>query len=268
MKASTICGSDIRCIYHEHLGKGPEGYQGVIAGHEPCRPDRGDRPRLPAFQRRRPRDRLSHLRLRRLQRLPPRLHDLLHQRTLPPRLRLAARWRHGRLPAGRREGPDRTCPMSFPTPMARRWPAASARSTRASEKSASAATTPCSSPAWGRWAWPPRRCAASWARSASSASTSCRSAWNWRSTWASATTCCACGPDNVAEVRALTGGRGVERAIDCSANDAARATAIRATRKWGKIVFLGEGGRSSSILRPISFTTRRPSTAPGSLPPG
>lgn len=31
MKASTICGSDIRCIYHEHLGKGPEGYQGVIA---------------------------------------------------------------------------------------------------------------------------------------------------------------------------------------------------------------------------------------------
>lgn len=34
--ASTICGSDIRAIYHEHLGKGPEGYQGVIAGHEPC----------------------------------------------------------------------------------------------------------------------------------------------------------------------------------------------------------------------------------------
>ncbi len=37
MKASTICGSDIRCIYHEHLGKGPEGYRpGTIAGHEPC----------------------------------------------------------------------------------------------------------------------------------------------------------------------------------------------------------------------------------------
>ena len=36
VRASTICGSDIRAIYHEHLGKGPEGYQGVIAGHEPC----------------------------------------------------------------------------------------------------------------------------------------------------------------------------------------------------------------------------------------
>lgn len=36
VKSSTICGSDIRAIYHEHLGKGPEGYQNKIAGHEPA----------------------------------------------------------------------------------------------------------------------------------------------------------------------------------------------------------------------------------------
>lgn len=36
MKSSTICGSDIRAIYREHLGKGPEGYQNKICGHEPC----------------------------------------------------------------------------------------------------------------------------------------------------------------------------------------------------------------------------------------
>lgn len=36
VKASSICGSDIRAIYREHLGKGPEAYQGVVAGHEPC----------------------------------------------------------------------------------------------------------------------------------------------------------------------------------------------------------------------------------------
>ena len=36
MKASTICGSDIRAIYREHLGVGAEAYQGVIAGHEPA----------------------------------------------------------------------------------------------------------------------------------------------------------------------------------------------------------------------------------------
>ena len=36
-KAATICGSDIRCIYREHLGKGPEGYTpGTVCGHEPC----------------------------------------------------------------------------------------------------------------------------------------------------------------------------------------------------------------------------------------
>jgi threonine dehydrogenase-like Zn-dependent dehydrogenase len=30
--------------------------------------------------------------------------------------------------------------------------------------------------------------------------------------------------------------------VDCSANDNARLTCIQAARKWGKIVFLGEGG--------------------------
>jgi threonine dehydrogenase-like Zn-dependent dehydrogenase len=50
------------------------------------------------------------------------------------------------------------------------------------------------------------------------------------------------GPENVAQVKELTGSFGVERAVDCSANPAARATAVRATRKWGRIVFIGEGG--------------------------
>jgi threonine dehydrogenase-like Zn-dependent dehydrogenase len=53
------------------------------------------------------------------------------------------------------------------------------------------------------------------------------------------------GPDNVARVRALTGGYGVEKAVDCSANDQARLTCIQATRKWGKICFIGEGGSVS-----------------------
>ena len=36
MRASTICGSDLRAIYHEHTGSGAERYNGVIGGHEPC----------------------------------------------------------------------------------------------------------------------------------------------------------------------------------------------------------------------------------------
>ena len=34
MAASTICGSDLRAIYRGHVG--PEPYDNVIAGHEPC----------------------------------------------------------------------------------------------------------------------------------------------------------------------------------------------------------------------------------------
>lgn len=36
VRASTICGSDLRAIYREHLGSGPEAYQDVVGGHEPC----------------------------------------------------------------------------------------------------------------------------------------------------------------------------------------------------------------------------------------
>jgi threonine dehydrogenase-like Zn-dependent dehydrogenase len=50
------------------------------------------------------------------------------------------------------------------------------------------------------------------------------------------------GPDSVSQIKDMTGGHGVEKAIDCSANDKARLTAIQATRKWGDIAFVGEGG--------------------------
>ena len=37
IKASSLCGSDLRAIYRPHdQGSGPEAYRGVIAGHEPC----------------------------------------------------------------------------------------------------------------------------------------------------------------------------------------------------------------------------------------
>ena len=37
MKASSLCGSDLRAIYRpSDQGHGPEAYRGVVAGHEPC----------------------------------------------------------------------------------------------------------------------------------------------------------------------------------------------------------------------------------------
>lgn len=50
------------------------------------------------------------------------------------------------------------------------------------------------------------------------------------------------GPDALEQIKAVTGGKGVERAIDASASDPGRQLAIRATREWGKIAFVGEGG--------------------------
>jgi len=50
------------------------------------------------------------------------------------------------------------------------------------------------------------------------------------------------GPDTLDAIHALTGGNGVERAVDCSGHTAGRQLTIRAARKWGRIAFVGEGG--------------------------
>ena len=48
--------------------------------------------------------------------------------------------------------------------------------------------------------------------------------------------------DPVEALRDLTGGEGVDMALDCSGAAAAREAAVRATRVWGKVCFVGEGG--------------------------
>ena len=100
MKASSICGSDIRAIYREHLGHGPEAYQGVVAGHEPCGQVVAVGPgcrRLPCG------DRVVVYHISGCgvcERVPPRLPDRLH-RPVPRGVRLAARRRPRRVPARR-----------------------------------------------------------------------------------------------------------------------------------------------------------------------
>jgi threonine dehydrogenase-like Zn-dependent dehydrogenase len=242
MKASTICGSDIRCIYHEHLGKGPEGYQGVVAGHEPsgrivktgpgCRRFGVD-DRVIVYHisgcglcndcRRGYMISCTSERYRRAygwQRdggmadyLLAEEKDLIY---LPAELTYAdgaqVACGFGTVYDGLQKigigGNDAVLitglgPVGLAT-------GALCRKLGARKIIGIDVT--------------PERVKLALELGV------CDEALP-------------AGPDNVAEVRKLTGGNGVERAVDCSANEAARATAIRAARKWGRIVFLGEGGK-------------------------
>lgn len=241
MKASTICGSDIRCIYHEHLGKGPEGYQGVVAGHEPagqivktgpgCRRFRdGDRVIVYHISgcgvcndcRRGYMISCSSVEYRRAygwQRDGGMADYLLAEEkdliALPEQFTYAdgaqVACGFGTVYEGLKKigiaGDDAVLitglgPVGLAT-------AALCRKLGADK-------------IIGIEAIPDR------VKLAESLGLF--------------DAVLAAGKDNVSQVRDLTGGRGVERAVDCSANAAARATAIRATRQWGKIVMLGEGG--------------------------
>jgi len=48
--------------------------------------------------------------------------------------------------------------------------------------------------------------------------------------------------DVVSAIHDATGGYGVECAMDCSGVESGRSQAIRSAAKWGRVVFLGEGG--------------------------
>lgn len=61
--------------------------------------------------------------------------------------------------------------------------------------------------------------------------------------------------DTLSAIMELTGGHGVEKAIDVTGHDGGRQLAIRATRDWGLSAFIGEGGTvnfqpSADLLHP------------------
>ncbi len=60
--------------------------------------------------------------------------------------------------------------------------------------------------------------------------------------------------DPVQALKELTHGEGVDLALDCSSAETARSAAIKATRTWGTVCFVGEGGNvtidvSTDMLR-------------------
>ena len=241
VKASTICGSDIRAIYHEHLGKGPEGYQGVIAGHEPCgqiveagpgcrRFKSGDRVIVYHISgcgvcndcRRGYMISCTSAEYRRAygwQRDGGMAEYLLAEEKdlvlLPDELTYL-------------DGAQVAC--GFGTVY------------EALQKVGISGNDVVLITGLG----PVGLAASALCRKLGAERIIGIDISAERRELALQLALCdyalAAGPENVNEVRELTGGAGVERAVDCSGSAEARATAIRATRKWGKMVMVGEGG--------------------------
>ena len=56
--------------------------------------------------------------------------------------------------------------------------------------------------------------------------------------------------DPVEALMTLTGGLGVEKSLDCSGKAPARLAAVQATRTWGSVCYVGEGGNVTLDVSP------------------
>lgn len=244
MKSSTICGSDIRAIYHEHLGKGPEGYQGVIAGHEPCGQIVAEGPGLRRFKTG---DRVviyhisgcgvcndcrrgymisctsnEYRKAYGWQRDGGMAEYILAEEKdlvlLPDELSYTDGAQVACGFGTVYEGLEKIGISGNDTVLVTGLGPVGLAALMLSKAMGATKTI-------GVDIVPERRQLALELGLADYVLDS--------------------NAESVAEIRALTGGNGCEKAVDCSGNDKARLISIQATRKWGKICFIGEGGTVS-----------------------
>jgi threonine dehydrogenase-like Zn-dependent dehydrogenase len=242
MKASTICGSDIRCIYHEHLGKGPEGYQNVIAGHEPCG-------RIvaagPGCRRFREGDRVIVYHISGCGLCNDCRRGYMISCTSAA-YRRAYGWQRDGGMAEFMIAEEKDL-IALPDELSYADGAQVACGFGTVYEGLRKVGICGDHDVLITGLGPVGLATAALCRKMGAHRIIGSDVLPERLRLAQDLGLCdivlPAGPGNIGQILDLTGGRGVERAIDCSANDVARATAIRATRKWGRIVFLGEGGR-------------------------
>ena len=240
-KSTTICGSDIRCIYRQHLGKGPEGYQpGTIAGHEPCGQivEAG-----PGCRRFKEGDRVVVYHISGCGLCNDCRRGYMISCTSP--WRRAYGWqRHGGMaPFILAEEKDL---VLLPDALSYSDGAQVACGFGTVYEGLERVGVSGNDAVLVTGLGPVGLATAMLARAMGAERILGIDLRPERLDLARSLGLCdevlPAGKDNVAEVRRLTGGHGVERAFDCSADDQARLTCIQAARKWGHVVFMGEGG--------------------------
>ena len=257
-KSSTICGSDIRCIYHEHLGKGPEGYQsGMVAGHEPCGQIVATGPGMRRFKTD---DRvvLYHISGCGL------CNDCRRGYMISctsDEFRKAYGWQRNGGMAPYMVAEEKDCVLlpdelsySDGAQVACGFGTVYEGLEKIGISGNDAVLITGLGPVGLAAAMLCKAMGASKVIGIEAIDERIEIAKNLELRKGSGIklfdAVLKAGPNNVEEVRALTGGMGCEKVVECSANANARLTAVQAARKWGKIVLIGEGGLMSPDFAP------------------
>lgn len=240
VKSSTICGSDIRCIYREHLGKGPEGYQNVIAGHEPCGQIVEEGPGLKRFKKG---DRVIVYHISGCGVCHECRQGYMISCTSDKRA--AYGWQRD---GGMAEYllADEKDLVALPDSLSYSDGAQVACGFgtvyEGIEKAGVSGNDAVLVVGLGPVGLACLMLCKAMGANKLIGIESQPSRIEVAKKLGLVDEAFLAGSDNVEQIKAITGGHGVERAFDCSASNLGRATAIRATRKWGKIVMIGEGG--------------------------
>jgi threonine dehydrogenase-like Zn-dependent dehydrogenase len=246
MRASTICGSDLRAIYREHLGTGPEAYQGVIAGHEPC----GEVVAVGAGCRRlRVGDRVAIYHIAGCGLCPDCRRGYMIGCTSP--LRAAYGWQRDGGHADLLLADESTCVI---LPDALSWldgacvACGFGTAYEALRRGGVSGRDAVLVVGLG-----PVGLAAGLLAKALGATTvvGADPVGSRRTLALSLGAVDVAVPPDVEAVRDATGGQGCEVSVDCSGSAPGRAVALAGTRRWGRCVFVGEGGRLEIDVSPL-----------------
>jgi threonine dehydrogenase-like Zn-dependent dehydrogenase len=239
-KSSTICGSDIRAIYREHLGKGPEGYQNKIAGHEPCGQIIAEGPGLRRFKKG---DRIIVYHISGCGVCNDCRRGYMISCTSP--FRAAYGWQRdgGMAPYILAEEKDLVAlPDKLSYTDGAQVACGFGTVYEGLEKIGISGDDAVLVVGLGPVGLAALMLAKAMGASKLIGVDVVEERLEVTQKLGLADHVLKAGAGNADEIRSLTGGYGVERAFDASGSDKGRLTAIQATRKWGKIALVGEGG--------------------------